>query len=201
MLWIYDDAIAKDLSSAIDEEGGANSCVKVIEPDEILGLVAQMQEDRIAFPLLCLTRDPDYSIDTNRTNFTAMKKGVPIGYDSDHNTLYLEKVIPVNLSYTLNILTTNTADADEMLKEILFRYTSMYFVTVDVPYEIDQRSIRIGIEIEPGSIKKTSASLEYIKSGALYQTSLQLQCQGAVLLSYTPKHMGRIIVDKTITVK
>ena len=201
MLWIYDEAIAKDLSSAIDTDGGANSCVKVIEPDAIMGLIAQMQEDKIQFPLVCLTRDSDYNIDTNRTNFTAMKKGVPIGYDSEHNTLYLEKIIPVNLSYTINILTTNTIDADEMLKEILFRYTSMYFVTVDIPYEIDNRSIRIGIQVEPDSIKKTSANLEYITNGALYQTSMQIQCQGAVLISYTPKHMERLYIDDNITIK
>ena len=190
MLYLYDQAISDDLARCIDPTSGAESCVKVIGAEGVLPLIAQIQEDKIKFPLLCLFRN-DAPIDTRRTNFTAMKKGVSTVVDPATHMIYYEKVIPVNLSYELTILATNTVDMDEIVKELLFHYTSTYFVTIKhLPYESD-RSLRFGVRVLEDSIKKSSGSLEYIQGGALYQTQITLECDGAVLLHYTPKHLER----------
>ena len=194
MLYCYDNALADDLRKCIDSSSGANTIIKVMEPDGILPLVAQMQEDRIEFPLICMFRNQDISIDTERANFTRMHKGVPVVYDNEENNIYFEKSIPIALGYTLNILATNTVDMDEITKEIMFRYTNAYFIPMDLPYE-SSRIIRFGVRIVPGSVKKSSGALEYIQSGTLYQTSMELAIDGAVMLSYTPRHATRFSVD------
>lgn len=190
MLWCYDKAIADDLSSAINVESGAESSVKVIGPEGIIPLIAQIKEDKISFPLVCLTRHPDTPIDTQRANFTAMHKGVPMVFEDKENNIYFEKCVPIKLSYTLSVLTTNTADMDEILRELMFRYIDTYFLDIDVPYE-SKRRIRFGVKLDYDSIKKESASLEYIETGSLYQSSMDLICEGAVLLSYTPRKIMR----------
>lgn len=193
MLHYYDNAVAADLAKALDPSSEVNKIVKVMEPDGIIPLIAQMKEDQIDFPLVCLFRNSEVPISTDQINFTRVNKGVPTGYDPDTNNIYLEKAIPVELGYKLVILSTNTADADEFAKEILFRYSSVFFITMDLPYEVD-RQVRFGITIEPGSsITKDSGVLEYIQGGTLYQTTISLKCQGAVLLSYTPKHVQRLV--------
>lgn len=190
MLYLYDDALAKDLSDCIDPSSGMSSQVKVIGPEGVLPIIAQIQEDKISFPLLCLFRN-DTSIDTRRTNFTAMKVGVATVVDPETHMIYSEKVMPINLSYELTVLATNTADMDELIKELLFHYSSTYFVTIkSLPYE-SNRSLRFGVVVDPESIKKTSGTLEYVQGGALYQTQMTLNCEGAVYLSYTPKHLMR----------
>ena len=191
MLYLYDQALADDLSRCISPDGGMNPNIKVIGADGIVPIIAQMQEDKIQFPLICLFRN-DAPIDTRRTNFTAMKCGVATVVDPDTHMIYSEKVVPVNLSYDLTILATNTVDMDEIVKELIFHYNQVYFVTIrNLPYE-SKRSLRFGVRVNEDSIKRTSGAVENMQAGTLYQTQLTLECDGAVLLSYTPRHLMRI---------
>ena len=90
---------------------------------------------------------------------------------------------------------------DEMIRELLFRYSSMYYLTIEVPYE-SKRKLRFGIAINPNNpITRKSGTTEYIEGGRLYESILQLECQGAVLLSYTPRHMEGVLMDKLIHVE
>lgn len=195
MLYLYDNAIAKDLQSAIDPEGTMNSHVKVMDAQGIIGLMAQLEEDKIAFPLVCVMRDEDITIDQKRSNFTRAHSGHVEVIDPETNNLYLEKAIPIELKYALHVLTTNTADMDELVRELLFRYTSTYFITMDKPYEAKSK-IRFGISIPPGTqIRRESGAGEYLKEGKLYETVIPLNCEGAIMLNYTPKHMERMITE------
>lgn len=191
MLYLYDEALANDLAKCIDPSGGMNPNVKVIGADGIVPIMAQLQEDKIQFPLICIFRN-DAPIDTRRTNFTAMKFGVATVVDPDTHMIYNEKVIPVNLSYDLTILATNTVDMDEIVKELIFHYNQVYFVTIkNLPYE-SNRSLRFGVRVNEESIKRTSGAVENMQAGTLYQTQMTLECDGAVLLSYTPRHLMRM---------
>ena len=200
MLYKYDEALAKDLSNCIDPSGGANSIVKVIEAEGVIDLIAQMKEGSLEFPILCLTRDLETPIDTARTNFTMMHKGVPAGYDSKHNAVYMEKCIPVKLGYTLTVLATNTADIDEMCKELLFRYTNVYFIDAEISYEVDNRKFRFGVSIDEEGIKKESGSLNYIQGGKLYQAVMRLNCVGAFIVSYTPRHVAQVVPQTQVEI-
>lgn len=200
MIYLYDQAIADDLTSCINSDT-ANNTVKVIGSEGILPIVAQIQEDKIKFPLICLYRHEDTPVDTTRTNFTAMKRGVASVVDPETHMIYMEKVMPIILEYDLTILATNTVDIDEIVKELLFHYSSMYFLTIkNLPYE-SNRSLRFGVRVDPTSIKRTSGAVEYVQGGTLYQTQMVLSCDGAVLLSYTPKHLLRYGEDDEIVVK
>jgi len=131
-----------------------------------------------------------------------MHKGIYKGFDPKTNTCYSEKSIPIKLSYTLTILATNTADIDEIVREILFKYTSMYYLKAKVPYEVDDREIRFGIVIDPSStLSKESSNADYLKEGKLYQSRIKLNCEGAVLISYTGKHMTNFMLDPEINVE
>lgn len=192
MLYLYDSAIAKDIQHSFSDEHG-NSDVKVVDPEAAVNIIAQIQEDNIQFPVVVLTRDTTYSIDTQRSNFTAMHRGVLTVMDTETNKLYYEKSIPITLRYNLTILATNTADVDELVKELLFKYLQMYYLTIQLPYEAE-RKIRFGVAVRPDiEIQQSSGSFDYLESGKLYQTVIPLTCEGCVLVSYTPvrlKHVG-----------
>lgn len=201
MLWIYDEAIVKDLSGCIDPEGRANNTVKMMGEDGMIGVFAQLQEDRISFPAIYLQRHQETPLDQSRYNFTRMHKGVPAVFDSERNDIYLEKAVPIELKYDLHALTTNTADMDELIRELLFRYSSMYYVTTEVPYE-SKRKIRFGVAINPDtSIRSSSTSSEYIQTGKLYESIIELECQGAVLLNYTPRHLEGIRLADNVAIR
>lgn len=201
MEWIYDKGIVEDLSSCIDPESKANNTVKVMGEEGMIGVFAQLQEDRITFPAIFLQRNSETPLDPARSNFTRLHKGVPCVFDSEKNDIYFEKAAPIQLKYDLHVLTTNTIDMDEMIRELLFRYSAMYYITVQVPYE-SKRNIRFGISINPDTpIRRNSGATEYVESGKLYESILELECQGAVMLHYTPRHLEGLVLDKNIILK
>lgn len=194
MIYLYDEAITEDLKRSFNPNNVPNPVVKVIDPEGIVQLAAQIQNDEISFPIVALSRDPDTPIDETRMNFTRTHFGVANVFDPETNNLYYERVLPIELGYHLTILTTNTADMDELLKELMFKYMNMYFLTIKLPYE-SKRKIRFGVVPLFDSIERTSGTIEYLQNGQLYQSILPLRCEGAVLVSYTPAHLRRLEVD------
>ena len=190
MVYLYDKAICKDLEKSFNPENVENPVVKVIDPEGSIGLAAQIQNDEIKFPIVSVTRDDNFAIDTDRWNFTRAHKGVASVIDNKTNELYYEKVVPIKLSYNLSLLTTNTADMDELFREILMKYTSMYFLKIKLPYECE-RYVRFGVVVEQDNIEKSSGSFDYIEGGKLYETVIPLRCEGCVLVTYTPAKLKR----------
>lgn len=192
MLYLYDTAICKDLEQSFTDEY-ANSVVRVVPPEDMVNLAAQIQSDMITFPMVAVSRDPDTPVDTSRTNFTRMHTGVASVIDPKTNLIYYEKAIPVKLSYHMTVLGTNVVDMDELVKELIHKYTTMYFLHVDLPYE-SKRKIRFGIMLDPdAAIESTSAVREYVQGGKLYQTILAFKCEGCVQLLYTPQKLKRVV--------
>ena len=193
MLYLYDSAIVDDLNQSFNPDLD-NPVVKVVDPEQVIGLVAQIKKDEIKFPIISLKRN-DPVIDESRYNFRWAKNGVPCVIDIDKNNIYNERSIPMTLSYVLTVLTTNQVDMDEIMRELIFKYESMYFLEIKVPYE-SKREISFGIVInKEEGIESQSGSSQYTENGQLYQSSIQLDCQGCVLLHYTPRHVKRLSVE------
>lgn len=194
MLWCYDNAIADDLKQSFANDSEVCPQVKVLDNEGVLALIAQMQEDKITFPIVVITRHEDTPVDSNRTNFTRMHKGMPTVIDKN-NYIYYEKAIPIQLGYDLTVLATNTADMDEMVKELLFKYSSMYFIKMTLPYE-GNRQIRFGVSVDSDTqISRKSGYFEYIEGGVLHQSIITLKCDGAVMVSYTPRRLKMEALD------
>lgn len=197
MIYLYDQAVCDDLNRSLGED-----TVRVIDPEAAVDVLAQIKDDNIKFPVVVVTRSTEYNVDTSRINFTLSHFGIPASIDIDTNKIYNERALPIDLNYNLTVLATNTADMDELMKELIFKYIHMFFLTIKLPYESD-RKIRFGISITPGStISQSSGSVEYIKTGKLYQSILPLKCEGCVLLSYVPHQLQYIgISDVEVVTK
>ena len=191
MLWLYDEAICKDLQNSFQAGVDSQPVVRVIDPDHVMELIAQMKEDTITFPVVAVTRDPDWKVDTERTNFTRQHIGIASVIDPETNMLYYEKSIPIELGYHITIFATNTADMDELVKELLFKYLSMYFLTITLPYE-SGRKARFGVTCLADQISRESSTANYLSEGKLYRTVIPLVTQGCCLLSYTPQALKRL---------
>ena len=191
MIYVYDKAIVDDLTASFNPDNVENPVVRIIDPEGIVGLAAQIQNDEIKFPLIALSRNSDVGINQNLMNFTKLHRGIPAVIDDKTNKVYQEKSVPLNLSYTMSILTTNIEDMDEIIKELIFKYSQMYFLSIRLPYECD-RIIRFGIVIPPDTTFDTKAkTFDYLSAGKLYETDIQLQCHGCILVYYTPHHLVR----------
>lgn len=196
MIYKYDDAICDDLRKSFNPDNVENPVVTVVSSEVVTAIAAQIQNDKLTYPLVALIRNPNsVQIDQSRMNFTRAHFGVSAVIDKETNNVYYEKVLPITLQYSLTVLTTNIADQDEIIRELLFKYVNMYFLTIKLPYECD-RKIRFGVRITSETdIDYSSGSPEYLQSGSLYQAIIPLHCDGCVLVSYTPAHLIRTTFD------
>lgn len=201
MLYLYDDAIIEDLRKSFNPAQVPNPAVSVVNAEQIIDIAAQIQDDKLQFPLVSVYRKSDMQIDSQRQNFTRRHRGVCTVIDHETNNLYYEKMIPVNFSYEITTLCTNTVDQDELIRELLFKYSDMYFLTIQLPYESDRR-MRFGLSIdESAGIERKSGLSEYLESGQLYQSTITLNVEGGVLLEYTPVHLKRTEYEITPVTK
>lgn len=194
MLYLYDRALCDDLNRSLNSDAMDNPSIPVVSgtADVVMGLAAQLQNDEIRFPVVCIVRDDDLSLDPDRYNFAKTHRGISSVLDTETNELYYEKSIPIKLSYTLCVYTTSQADMDELVRELLFKYLDMYFLTIKLPYESD-RKLRFGVRIDPDTaIEKQSGSSEYLTSGELYESEIKLKIDGALLLEYTPAKLRQL---------
>lgn len=199
MLYLYDRSVCDDIKSSLTEEMNQN--VVLTDAENYQGILAQIQDDTITYPLILLNREEDTPVIKELTNFTRMHVGVPCTFDNDTNNVYYERAIPVAVNYTLRILSTNVADTDELARELFYKYISMYYLTIQLPYESD-RKIRFGVVVDTDyGIKRESGSFDYISTGALYQSTLRLTTQGCVMLSYTARHLQRRVYSGDIKMK
>lgn len=199
MIYLYDDAIRKDLERSFNPDNIGSPIVRVMDPEQGLKAIAHAEGDNLKFPLVLLTRHPDSPIDKTRWNFTRAHRGVAALLDNQTNNLYYEKAIPIEVNYDLTVLATNSADREELVRELIFKYTSMYFVTFELPYEY-KRKVRFGITIDMDrEVSSKSGTLDYLNTGTLYQTIIPLRCEGCVLVSYTPAKLQRTIYDLCLT--
>lgn len=199
MLYLYDRAIVDDIKNSLTDEMNKN--VFLTDIDNYPGILAQIQEDTISYPLILLHREDDMPIDTTQINFTRYQFGVPCVFDNDRNNIYYERALPVKLQYTLTILTTNAADRDELARELFYKYISMYFIAIQLPYESDRR-IRFALDVDKEyGVKPESGSFDYLASGKLYQATIKLNTQGCVYLTYTPRHLSRPLPPQDIKIQ
>ena len=195
MLYLYDKAICEDLEQSFNRDNMDNPNVRVIDPGLAVDVLAQIQSDDIKYPAVIVTRQTDINVDNSRMNFTRLHRGIATVIEDKTNNIYYEQVLPIDLRYTLTVLTTNVPDRDELIRELLFKYSQMYFLTIHLPYE-SRRQLRFGIEIDSDtSIQYYSATLEYIQSGQLYQSIISLRCEGCILATYTPMHVKRTVPE------
>lgn len=196
MIYLYDNAIADDLKASFNPDNVPNPVIKFVSADQIIGIAAQKQNDHIQFPLVSLARKPNsVQIDKQRMNFSRAHFGIASVLDEKTNNLYYEKSVPITMEYALTVLTTNTVHRDEIVREMLFKYLNMYYLTIKLPYECS-RKVRFGVSISSETdIDYSSGSSEYAESGTLYQAIIPLRCEGCVLVTYTPSHLVRVMSD------
>jgi hypothetical protein len=195
VLYLYDNALVEDMKRTIDPEGEANPNVLCITVDNYQSTLAQLQNDRITYPIILFIRDDDIPVKKDQMNFTRYKKGVPAGIDPKTNMVYFERILPLDLRYTIQIISTNVADRDEIAREIWFKYESEYYLHIETPYEVKRR-LRFGMHIDRDfGIKNDSSSSQYLSEGKLYTSTMELLTDGCVLLYNTPRHLKREVMD------
>jgi hypothetical protein len=197
MIHLYDTAIANYLQERLASSGNPDyKNVKVYRPENIHELVALLKGDTVPLPVVSLVRTAE-PVDRERYNFAREKFGFPVNVNPDNkNEVVFEYSIPIALEYSLQVMSEKTWLADEIIRSLWACLRRRYFHEIKAPYGIN-RKISFGLECGDDIVIQTGSS-EYHAAGTLYQKSVPLWTNGAVMLFSDKRKIMHLELDKIV---
>lgn len=135
---IYDRAILERIRSWVGDVD-----ISVLKPGETARLfekTADQKSDKpIRLPLIALSREVEMQILNPHRQPKTYDGHMIRAYDDDGREVHLDNTfklnaIPVRLGYQLDIITKKLSEADEYVREFMFRLINKPRITIEIPY-------------------------------------------------------------------
>lgn len=145
-LKLYDDALIEKLKNWTQ-----NTSITITGPNEsrrLFETIADKTDDKaIQLPLIALTRTGGYSI----VDYGLGKQ--PSSYDgftlnANHVQASQLNIIPINLTYQLDVYTRYFEEADEYVRNLVFNLINFPRLTINIPYNNENRKHNAHIHIQ-----------------------------------------------------
>ena len=190
----YDDAIVQKLQAWLPEA----SDLRILKPDEskrLFELTANDNNDNpLQLPFIALSRNSDIEL---LLNIKAPRSYDGLRIIGDRNNMALLNVIPIKLEYKLDIYAKRSDEADEYLRNFLFKLINNPVIKIEIPYNsesiqtyADKLVPPVKPEIEHianirvlSTVSDTSGVSERIFSGQFNRWTIGLEIQDAFLFS------------------
>lgn len=196
----YDDAIIKKLKKWLPE----NQSLRVLKPDEtarLFEIIADDTNDKpFKLPFIALSRNNDFELLSNikqNRSFDGLRlnnnKYDPEtgGYKLEDGSTLLFNVIPVLPQYQLDIYTKKEEEADELLRNILFKLINNPAIYISIPYNNKEIMHIANIRVL-SNVADNSGINQRLFSGQFYRWTIQLEIHDAFLFSVPYKPNWKI---------
>lgn len=189
----YDDILIEKLKHWVPEA----SNLRVLKPEESERLFKLTADDNadanFKMPFMALSRDTDIELSQNiKTNksFDGLKL-----LQNSEQTIELN-VIPIKLSYQLDIYTKKQEEADEYVREFLFKLINNPLIKIEIPYN-DTKILHTANIRVLSTVSDTSDIGERVFSGQFTRWTIQLEIQDAFLFSIPYRKNWKFIIEDT----
>jgi hypothetical protein len=187
----YDDAVTAKIKGWLAD----NSVLRVLNPDEtkrVIELQAEDSEDKpLQLPLLTISRNKELEI-TNTIKQSKSFDGLVIQKDTANAASVHMNVIPVKTLYQLDIYTKRQLDADEYVRQFLFKLINNPQIIVEIPYNNYVIKHTANLRVL-NSVSDTSDIPTRIFQGQFYRWTIQLELQDGFLFSIPYKKNWRFV--------
>lgn len=187
----YDDAVTAKIKGWLAD----NSVLRVLNPDETKRVIELSAEDSgdkpLQLPLLTISRNKELEI-TNAIKQNKSFDGLIIQKDTANAATVHMNVIPVKTLYQLDIYTKRQLDADEYVRQFLFKLINNPQIIVEIPYNnyIIKHTANLRVL---NSVSDTSDIPTRIFQGQFYRWTIQLELQDGFLFSIPYKKNWRFV--------
>ena len=186
----YDEAVTQKIKGWIPD----SSKLRVLSPDENTRLIQMTAEDSndkpLKLPLIAISRNKDLEI-TSAIKQNMSFDGLIIGKDTETAETVHMNVIPVKTTYQLDIYTKKRIEADEYVRQFLFKLINNPQIIVEIPY--NNYHIRHTANLRVlDTVSDTSDISTHIFPGQFYKWTIQLELQDGFLFSIPQKQGWRI---------
>lgn len=187
----YDEAITQKIKGWLAD----SSQLRVLSPDESTRLIQLNAEDSkdqpLKLPLISISRNKDIEISSTIKQNKSFD-GLIIGKDEKTATTVHLNVIPIKTTYQLDIYTKKRIEADEYVRQYLFKLINNPQIIIEIPYNNYKIKHTANIRVLD-TVSDTSDISTHIFSGQFYKWTIQLELQDGFLFSIPQKQGWRII--------
>ncbi len=187
----YDDAVTAKIKGWLAD----NSTLRVLNPDETKRVIELYAEDSndspLKLPLLTISRNKELEI-TNTIKQSKSFDGLVIKKDTTEATTVHMNVIPVKTLYQLDIYTKKQLEADEYVRQFLFKLINNPQIIVEIPYNNYTIKHTANLRVL-NSVSDTSDIPTHLFPGQFYRWTIQLELQDGFLFSIPYKKNWRFV--------
>lgn len=187
----YDDAVTAKIKGWLAD----SSNLRVLNPDETKRAIELHAEDSgdkpLQLPLLTISRNKELEI-ANTIKQSKSFDGLVIETDAVNATTVHMNVIPVKTLYQLDIYTKKQLEADEYVRQFLFKLINNPQIIVEIPYNnyIVKHTANLRVL---NSVSDTSDIPNHLFPGQFYRWTIQLELQDGFLFSIPYKKNWRFV--------
>jgi hypothetical protein len=187
----YDEAVTQKIKSWLAD----SSKLRVLSPDEssrLIQLHAEDSEDKpLELPLIALSRNKDIEIESAIKQNKSFD-GLILGSNASKATTVHLNVIPIKTTYQLDIYTKKRIEADEYVRQYLFKLINNPQIIVEIPY--NNSAVRHTANLRVlNTVSDTSDISTHLFPGQFYKWTIQLELQDGFLFSIPQRHGWKIV--------
>lgn len=190
----YDEAITQKVKNWLAD----SSRLRVLSPDEssrLIQLTADDSEDKpLKLPLIAISRNKDIELELAIKQNKSFD-GYILHNDAATATTVHMNVIPIKTTYQLDIYTKKRIEADEYVRQYLFKLINNPQIIIDIPYpHRDNCVLRHTANLRVlNTISDTSDIPTHLFAGQFYRWTIQLELQDGFLFSIPQKQSWKLV--------
>ena len=184
----YDEAITQKIKNWLAD----SSKLRVLSPDESNRLIQLAADDSsdapLKLPIIAISRNKDIELESAIKQNKSFD-GFILNKDESKATTVHMNVIPIKTTYQLDIYTKKRIEADEYVRQYLFKLINNPQIIIDIPYpHCDNCVLRHTANLRVlNTISDTSDIPTHVFSGQFYKWTIQLELQDGFLFSIPQK--------------
>lgn len=187
----YDEAITQKIKGWLAD----SSQLRVLSPDESTRLIELHAEDSndqpLQLPLIAISRNKDIEIESAIKQNKSFD-GLIIGRNASNATTVHLNVIPIKTTYQLDIYTKKRIEADEYVRQYLFKLINNPQIIIEIPY--NNHIVRHTANLRVlNTVSDTSDIPTHVFPGQFYKWTIQLELQDGFLFSIPHKKNWRFV--------
>ena len=187
----YDEAITQKIKGWLAD----SSKLRVLSPDESTRLIQLNAEDTndkpLKLPLIAISRNKDIEIESAIKQNKSFD-GLIIDQDDITTTTVHLNVIPVKTTYQLDIYAKKRIEADEYVRQYLFKLINNPQIIIEIPCNgyIIRHTANLRVL---NTVSDTSDISTHIFPGQFYKWTIQLELQDGFLFSIPQKNGWKLV--------
>lgn len=123
----YDVAIIEDLRQILQDDR-----IHIVPPENFFRLLARIDNDKVEFPAISVVRR-GWSLSDSHPHMMKFD-GTLLSHDNEANEYIRLQAIPISISYQMDVWTKTRLENDNIMRELIFYYSTHPTLNVKVPY-------------------------------------------------------------------